>query len=69
LNLKTLLLLGTLVILLPGELRAQYNDPGSLSYVFQFLLILFGFIVFYFKNIRLFAARIWNKVWRRDTPR
>jgi hypothetical protein len=67
-NLKAILLLGILVILLPNELKAQYNDPGSLSYVFQFLLILFGFFVFYFQNIRLFVTRIWNKLWRRDPP-
>jgi hypothetical protein len=69
LNLKTILLLGILLILSPGELKAQYNDPGSLSYIFQFLLILFGFIIFYFKNIRLFITRIWKKLLRRDPPR
>jgi hypothetical protein len=69
LNLKTILLLGILLILSPGELKAQYNDPGSLSYIFQFLLILFGFIIFYFKNIRLFIARIWKKLLRKDPPR
>jgi hypothetical protein len=63
------MLLGALVILSPNEVKAQYNDPGSLSYVFQFLLILFGFFVFYFQNIRLFVIRIWTKVWRRDPPR
>jgi hypothetical protein len=68
-NLKTILILGFFVILMPAVLRAQYNDPGSLSYVFQFLLILFGFFIFYFQNIRLFVTRIWNKLWRRDPPK
>jgi hypothetical protein len=68
-NLKIILLLGILVILLPDELKAQYNDPGSMSFIFQFLLILFGFIVFYFQKIRLFITRIWNKLLRRDHPK
>jgi hypothetical protein len=67
-NVKPILLLGALVILLPIELNAQYNDPGSVTYVFQFLLILFGFFIFYFQNIRLCITRIWKKVWRRDPP-
>jgi hypothetical protein len=68
-NLRTVLLLGILVILLPDELKAQYNDPGSISLIFQFLLILFGFIVFYFQKIRLFIIRIWNRLLRRDLPK
>jgi hypothetical protein len=68
-NLKIILLLGIIAMLLPNELKAQYNDPGSSSFIFQFLLILFGFLIFYFQKVRLFVARIWNKLWRRDPPR
>ncbi|MCX6122465.1 MAG: hypothetical protein NTX44_12730 [Ignavibacteriales bacterium] len=68
-KLKIILLLGILVILLPDALKAQYNDPGSMSFIFQFLLIIFAFIVFYFQKIRLFIVRVWNKLFGKDIPK
>jgi hypothetical protein len=66
---KTILFLAIFIISLSDGLRAQYNDPGSISFIFQFLLVIFGFIVFYFQKIRMFIAKIWNKLLRKDPPK
>jgi hypothetical protein len=68
-NHKTIILLGILVIFLPVEVKAQYNDPGSMSFIFQFLLIAFGFLVFYFQKVRIVVTKIWNKLWRKNPPK
>lgn len=68
-NFKYIITLWMLLIFLSDEMKAQYTDPGSTSFIFQFLLIMFGFLLFYFQKVRLFISRIWKKIWRKDSPK
>jgi hypothetical protein len=47
-----------LILVYPGILLAQYQDPGSMSILFQFLLVMLTFLIFYFKRIIKFFSKI-----------
>jgi hypothetical protein len=65
-KIKIFMSLLIILIILPYELKAQYNDPGSISFIFQFLLVIFGFVVFYFQSIRLYLTKIIKKILKKD---
>jgi hypothetical protein len=64
---KNIKLFVLLIYMCPVTAEAQYQDPGSVSLIFQFVLVIFTFIVFYFRRIIGFLSTILIKLRKEKT--
>lgn len=51
-----------LFLVYPEILQAQYHDPGSVSVIYQLLLFMLTFTIFYFKRIISFLSNIVKRI-------
>lgn len=62
---KTMLVLLLLFIGVIEHANAQYIDPGTGSYLLQFLIAGFLAMIFYLKNTRVFFRAVFTKFFKK----